>query len=100
VEASRVFAGLLLTTKPTDEARLNLAYLRALGRLPKPAERQSLLSFLAKAKAEYTTRPEDATKLLKVGIAPTPKDANPIELAAWANVCRVLLNLQETITRY
>ena len=41
-----------------------------------------------------------AAKLLSVGIAPAPgPDADPVELAAWTNTCRVILNLHETITR-
>ena len=29
-----------------------------------------------------------------------PKSADEVELAAWTQVCRVILNLHETITRY
>ena len=43
---------------------------------------------------------DDANKLLSVGIAPAPKDISPNELAAWTQVCRVILNLHETITLY
>ena len=33
-------------------------------------------------------------------LAPEPKGADESELAAWTQVCRVILNLHETITRY
>jgi hypothetical protein len=101
VEAARVFAGSLLIRKAeTDAQRLDRAYLRALGRPARPKERQSMLAFLAKVRAEYQQRPEDAKKLTSVGIFPAPQGVDPVDLAAWSMVCRVVLNLQETITRY
>ena len=42
----------------------------------------------------------DAGKLLKIGLFQVPAGDDPIELAAWTSVCRVVLNLHETITRY
>jgi hypothetical protein len=54
---------------------------------------------LEKARQEYKQRPEDAAKLLKVGFAPVPQ-GDAVELAAWTTVCRVILNLHETITRF
>lgn len=101
VEASRVFAGKILTTKAkSDEERFALAFARALAREPKPAERESLASFLVEQRRYYGANPEDAKKLLHVGLAPTPAAVNASELAAWTQVCRVVLNLHETITRY
>ena len=45
-----------------------------------------------------------AAQLPHVGLAPEkvsgPFAASPVELAAWANLCRVILNLHETITRF
>ena len=58
------------------------------------------LVFLGKMREEYKQRPDDAKRLKHVGFARAPESDNQIELAAWANVCRVILNLQETITRY
>jgi hypothetical protein len=70
-----------------------------MGRDPKPAERPSLEKLVAEQTAYYRTNPAEATKLLKVGLNPaTPAD--PAELAAWTQVCRVLLNSHEAITRY
>jgi len=37
--------------------------------------------------------------LLKVGQYSVPTELNPKELAVWTNVCRVVFNLSETITR-
>jgi hypothetical protein len=106
VEAARVLAaGLVASEAPAsakgDAARLDRLYERALCRAPRPAERASLLTFLARVRREYAARPEDAKKLVRVGAAPAPDTGtDPVELAAWTTVCRVVLNLHETITRY
>jgi hypothetical protein len=97
VEAARVFAGTLKAK--TDDAKLAEIYQRALARAPKPQEQKSLLAFLTKVRAEYASRPDDAKKLLSIGNSPTPT-GDAVELASWAMVCRVVLNLHETITRY
>jgi hypothetical protein len=101
VEASRVFAGHLLATKTaSDEERFNLAFQRALARMPKSSEINSLKTFLAEQREYYGAHIEDAKNLLHVGIAPEPSLASESELAAWTQVCRVVLNLHETITKY
>ena len=101
VEAARVLAGSILEGfGSTDEARLDLLFEKALARPAKPKERASLLAFLADRRLEARDHPEEAAKLLEVGVAPVSSIANPAELAAWAEVCRVILNLHETITRY
>lgn len=102
VESARVLAARLLqdANVPTDPERINRLYRLALSREPKDAERESLLAFLSGQRAACAEKPEDAAKLLKVGNAPAPKELAPGELAAWTEVCRVVLNLHETITRY
>jgi hypothetical protein len=101
VECSRVFAENLLAAKADSDAqRLELAFQRALSRPLKEKEKQSMLTFLA----EQRTQPQDAAnhpdKFIHVGNAPVPKSTNAGELAAWTQVCRVILNLHETITKY
>ena len=100
VEAARVFAARLLQDKATtDAARLTQAFHLALNRDPKPKELDSLTAFLQTQRDTFKSTPEDATKLTHIGLAPkAPLD--PIEHAAWTQLARVLLNTQETITRY
>lgn len=102
VEAARVLAANILhdANTPTDAARIDALYQRALARSPKDKERESLLKFLEEQRHDFADQPEDSAKLLKVGLSPAPKDIPAPELAAWASVCRVVLNLHETITRY
>lgn len=101
VEASRALAAQLLSAAPRDDARrFELAYERALSRPIKSSEGKSLEQFLALQREYYRANPADAKKLLHVGLTPEPADADEPELAAWTQVCRVVLNLHETITRY
>ena len=101
VEAARVFAQKLVASPAkSDEARLNLAYQRALGRAAKPAELASLKKFLAAQREHLQSDADEPVKLQKVGLAATPKNMDAVELAAWTSVCRVVLNLHETITIY
>ena len=100
VEAARLLAGRVLNEcKGSDAERINHAYELALARPPKEKERDSLLTFLKEQREQFARGDSDAAKLLKVGLTPEPSD-NPIELAAWTSVARVVLNLHETITRY
>jgi hypothetical protein len=101
VEASRVFAEKVLASDcKSDEQRLDWAFERALARDSKQKEKQSLLKFLSTQKDHYQTDPPEAAKLIKVGSASTKERGDRSELAAWTQVCRVILNLNETITCY
>ncbi|MFO0960943.1 MAG: PSD1 and planctomycete cytochrome C domain-containing protein [Isosphaeraceae bacterium] len=99
VEAARAWAARLLSAPGDDPGRLDRAFHQALARPIRDAERSSLLEFLDRARKEYRDHPDEARKLIAVGVAPAPQ-GDPAELAAWASVCRVILNLHETITRY
>jgi hypothetical protein len=101
VEAARVLAReALLLPKKNDDQRLESLFEKALARPLKEKEKKSLTEFLGQQRVHYQENPAEAAKLAKVGIAPSPTDVDTIELASWANVCRVVLNLHETITRY
>ena len=77
VEAARALAKMLLATSDGDETRINTAFQRALARYAKPKETDSLKRFLGEQRAKQSD-----------------------ELAAWTSLCRVVLNLHETITIY
>jgi hypothetical protein len=86
VEAARAFAQRLLNEKPdADDASIIRHALRiALAREPRKGEVESLATFLQKQRA---TQKANAT-------------GDAVELAAMTQLCRVILNLHETITRY
>jgi hypothetical protein len=101
VEASHVFAEKALASDcKSDDQRIDWAFERALARDAKQKEKQSLLKFLAVQREHYQADDQEAAKLIKIGNAPAKKDKDQSELAAWTQVCRVILNLNETITSY
>lgn len=100
VEAARVLAARVIGSAGNDEARLRAAFQLALGREPKPQERTGLTAVLTAQRAYYREHKDDAKKLLKIGLTPAPANLDAAEIAAWTQVTRVVLNLQEFITRY
>ncbi|HEV3387001.1 MAG TPA: PSD1 and planctomycete cytochrome C domain-containing protein [Gemmata sp.] len=100
VEAARAFAQKTLSAGGvSDMTKLNWAFERATARKPKKEEIAVLNELLDKHRKLFIAKPDDAKKLLAVGDLSGPKDLAPAELAAWISVCRVILNLHETITR-
>jgi len=97
VEAARAFATKAMV-QPSD-ARLNWAFRQAVQRFPTATERATLQKLYTDHLAGYKADTVAAEGLVKTGIAPVPANTNTAELAAWTHVCRVLLNLHETITR-
>jgi hypothetical protein len=102
VEAARFWAARILQNPDatSDAERLAAVSADALSRPFLPEEQTRLLALLEKLRAGYRARPADAELLLKVGAVAAPQGLDRIELAAWTNLCRVVLNLHETITRY
>ena len=99
VEASRVFAARILEEGgKTDEDRLEFAYKLAVSRKPDARESELLLELLDENRRLYAETPERANELLNVGLADVP-EMNRVELAAWTNVARAILNMSETTTR-
>jgi hypothetical protein len=72
----------------------------ALAREPRQGETESLTDFVRNQRLAYEGKPEDAAALLKTGQSAPAVVDNAVELAAWTQLCRVILNLHETITRY
>jgi hypothetical protein len=85
-----------------DGERLVYAFRRVLSRQPTDKESEVLLSLLNKEKDRFVKR--DAKPLdLAFGrpeeITQMPNDITPAQMASWTVVSRVLLNLDETITK-
>ncbi|MFU8894730.1 MAG: hypothetical protein ACNA8L_14010, partial [Luteolibacter sp.] len=75
-------------------------FMRALARPPRAGELEKLSALLQRQRGHYLGSPDDAKKLIAVGEAPVAADLDPVETAAWTSICRVILNLHETITRH
>ena len=103
VEAARAFAERLLSeptaTNTPDIARVDRAFELAAARPATALERASLLDYLASQRKLFQSGEADPDKLLRVGLRPANATLDKVELAAWTSLCRVVLNLHETITR-
>jgi hypothetical protein len=100
VEAAHAFGQRIIVEGGRDPAsRARYAFRLATGRQPAAAEVKVLLGVYAKQRAEFEKRPAAADKLLAVGGFKPPAGMDPAELAAWATVASLILNLDETLTK-
>ncbi|HLK59906.1 MAG TPA: DUF1553 domain-containing protein [Chthonomonadaceae bacterium] len=100
IEASRKLAERIMTEGgATSEARIAWAFRLATCRLPKEAEKRALLTLYNVQYATFARDNAAAMKLLSVGESKRNEKLDTRELAAWASVASVLLNLDETITK-
>ena len=94
MEAARALARRALAEGGTeDEDRLAYAFRRCLTRVPEAAEKDELLSLLERQRERIAGQDLDAHAIAG------EEDGDVGELAAWTTVARVLLNLDETITK-
>jgi hypothetical protein len=114
-EFAKGLAARVIKDSPADDTkRLEYAFLLTMARHPLPEERDRLLRYLARRIDEYKTSPSLASELIYNGgkfkpdgspenppprllASRLPKDL-PLE-AAWTGVARVLLNLDDFLTR-
>ena len=103
LETARALAAhALLRGGTTEPQRLNYAFRRCVGRRPSPAEQTELLSFLDKQTHRYEDGPLNPWDMLGGNPALSsvlPQGVTAGELAGWTALSRVLLNLDETITK-
>jgi mono/diheme cytochrome c family protein len=104
VEAAQAFAARILREGGGDEERsptdrITWAYELALSRAPDAEELAVVTALYEKHLNEYTDDPE-AAAVATGGEDGLADDIEPAELAAWTSVARVMLNLNEGVTRY
>jgi len=103
VECARALARKSLTEGgKTDADRVQYAFRRALSRPPTAEEQKELLALLEKEKqriAEGWVNPFELATGKNERPDGLPEGATPTQLAAYVVVSRVLLNLDETITK-
>lgn len=100
VEAARNFAQRVLTeAKGGHRDRLDWAMMELLSRKASDREADLLLQLLNANYKAFTDSPDSAEQLISVGLSPHNEKLDKVKLAAWTEVCRVLFNLHETMTR-
>ena len=111
VEASQAMARRILRECPdrTIAARAGYAFRLCLARPPRREELARLTAFFDRQFARFRVGELDAARVAGLGskdppptpllASTSPRGSDPNELAAWTVVARVLLNLDETVTR-
>jgi mono/diheme cytochrome c family protein len=96
LETARALAVKTLQSGGTaDESRIRYAFERCVSRPPDTKETAVLLKLLQTQSARFTSKDENALELT----GSLPSGIAPAQAAAWTVVSRVLLNLDETITK-
>ncbi|MEX0702732.1 MAG: PSD1 and planctomycete cytochrome C domain-containing protein [Planctomycetales bacterium] len=97
VEFAQGLAGRIMALPESDPAsRAQEAFRLCVSRPPTERELSLLVDFHERQKAAFGERPEEAKR---VAPAARPAGVSPEEAAAWTATARVLLNLDEFITR-
>ena len=100
VEAARSLAKRSISEAgPSPNERIEFLFLETLSRPPSENESRLLLNLQQSTLAEYQSKPDEAARLLEVGLRKDTEGIPPIELATWTAVARAILNLSETNTR-
>lgn len=103
VEAARALAlRILREGGNSDDSRIDRAFRLCVLRAPSPAEQQALRELLASRRqrlAEGWLNPREVTTGDPAKLPALPPGTSPQDAAAWTLVSRVLLNLDETISK-
>lgn len=100
VEAARKLGERMLRDGGATAAdRIAYGFRLVLARYPRPAESETLQSALADFTRDYKSDRKAAKALVGVGESPRDQKLDPRELAAYATVGSLLLNLDETVMK-
>ncbi|MEC8989579.1 MAG: DUF1553 domain-containing protein, partial [Verrucomicrobiota bacterium] len=102
VELALGLAKRLMAEADSSAKRIRLGYWLCLGRKPDAEELRLLTGLVERQRSEFAAQSAEAESVVAtsrpLGQATQPASSNA-ELAAWTMAARVLLNLDETITR-
>jgi hypothetical protein len=100
LEAARKLAERMMVEGGSSPAeRIGYGYRLVLARAPGPEQRRVLLDALDHFANTFRANPQSARDFLKQGDSPVRPGLDAPELAAYASVASLLLNLDETITK-
>jgi hypothetical protein len=100
VEAARKLAERMMTEGgATAPARIGYGYALVLAREPGNRQAEVLARAFAKFAAEFRADPKAAAAFLRAGESPVRPGLNTAELAAYASVASLILNMDEAITK-
>jgi len=96
LEQVRAFGRRLMLFSGDDQTRIDRGYQLCFSRKPDTVEQASLAQFVEEQRKDFNASQEDAERFVAGSIR---EGESPAELAVWLGVARVLLNLDEFITR-
>jgi hypothetical protein len=100
LEAARALGQRMMKEGGSDPAaRLRYGFRVLLSRYPSPEETRTLRDSLNYHRDYFATRPDASAKLLAQGESKADAALNPGELAAYATVASLMLNLDEAVTK-
>jgi len=100
LEAARFIGQRMLKEGGSDDAsRLRYGFGLLLARAPSPKELEVLSDSLRYHRDQFASQPKDAETLLTQGETRTDAALNPRELAAYASVASLILNMDEAVTK-
>jgi hypothetical protein len=99
VEAARILAQRVIKEEKSTDARIKRAFQLVVARPPSDAERLILGQALDQHLTDFRKNPAAAKKLLHIGEKPADAKIDTGELAAYAQVCSLILNLDEAVTK-
>lgn len=104
IEAARALALRVLREAPSnDQSQADYAFLLCTSRLPTVAEKNEVLSLLKSQRARLADgwlNPREVMTGDPAKLPELPGQTTPQDAAAWTLVARVLLNLDETLSKY
>jgi len=99
IEAAGGLALRMMERGADDAAHMAYGLALVTARQPTPAERAELLSFLEEERDRFRNDSEAALRLLGAGGLSSLGEKDPRETAAWISVARLLLNLDEAVSK-
>jgi len=99
IEAARHLAAAALGAASATDQRIGYLFERALSRPPTDRETAALERLIATSLDHYQAHPDEAERLVTIGVAPPDAALARPELAAWTIAANVVLNMDEFLTK-
>ncbi len=98
-EAARGFAERIMAGAAAPAERVAFAFRSVLSRGPSAPEAEAVLDLYNKTLAKYQAAPAEAKKAISFGESKPAAGLNEPELATWALVANLILNMDEAVVR-
>ncbi|MEN8694425.1 MAG: DUF1553 domain-containing protein [Akkermansiaceae bacterium] len=97
IEAARKLAIDVIQNHASDEERIHTAWLRVASHEPNEFEMNTIKELLEEQRTYFKENPENAKKLLNIGVFKHPPEINELEAAAMTTVCQTIFNTDASV---